>query len=66
VKNRVHIDLATDDFDADLGGLRGLGASVLSTGKTPDGKPSAVLSDPKARVSAWPEPCPHSVLVCAR
>ena len=43
----VHVDLVADDFDADLERLRGLGATVLSTDKTPDGKPSAVLSDPQ-------------------
>jgi len=46
-KNRVHVDLVADDFDAHLERLRSLGATVLSTDRTPDGKPSAVLVDPQ-------------------
>jgi predicted enzyme related to lactoylglutathione lyase len=46
-KNRVHVDLVADDFDAHLDRLRSLGATVLRTDQTPDGKPSAVLADPQ-------------------
>ena len=46
-KNRVHVDLEIDDFDRELDRLGGLGASVISTSESPDGRRSAVLGDPE-------------------
>ena len=46
-KNRVHVDLVSEDFQHELARLTALGATVLSTADTPSGKPSAVLADPQ-------------------
>ena len=48
VKNRMHLDVFADDFDADLTRLQGLGASVLvPTYIEPDGTTLTVLADPE-------------------
>ena len=46
-KNRTHVDLVAEDYADELERLKGLGASVLATNRTPDGKASAVLADPQ-------------------
>jgi len=46
-KNRAHIDLVADDYQAELDRLTGLGARLLRDNTTPDGRPSAVLADPQ-------------------
>jgi predicted enzyme related to lactoylglutathione lyase len=45
VKNRMHFDLATDDFDAELSRLTGLGASKLN--EVTGGLHYATLADPE-------------------
>jgi predicted enzyme related to lactoylglutathione lyase len=46
-KNRAHVDLATDDYDAELSRLLGLGATKVNDSAGPGGKRSAVLADPQ-------------------
>ena len=45
VKNRVHLDLVTGDFDAELGRLLGLGATKLN--EVDAGLHYATLADPE-------------------
>ena len=46
-KNRAHLDVIADDYQSDLNRITALGATILSTNCTPDGKPSSVLADPQ-------------------
>jgi predicted enzyme related to lactoylglutathione lyase len=46
VKNRVHLDLVTADFDAEIGRLTGLGATKLNEVKK-NGAHWATLADPE-------------------
>lgn len=46
-KNRAHVDLVAEDYASELERVKVLGASVLATNTTPEGKPSAVLADPE-------------------
>ena len=45
VKNRMHFDLITTDFDAEVGRLTGLGATKLN--EINDGRHWATLADPE-------------------
>ena len=40
-KNRAHIDLVADDYQAELDRLTGLGARLLRDNTTPDGRRAA-------------------------
>jgi predicted enzyme related to lactoylglutathione lyase len=46
VKNRLHLDLAPDDRDAEVARLEGLGARRVQVGQTPDNS-WVVLADPE-------------------
>lgn len=47
VKNRVHLDLRTTSYAADLATLQEVGALLLREDAGPDGRPYAVLTDPE-------------------
>ena len=47
VKNRMHLDLITTDFDAEVGRLTELGASKLNEVKKDSGAHWATLADPE-------------------
>jgi predicted enzyme related to lactoylglutathione lyase len=47
VKNRMHLDLITTDFDAEVGRLTGLGATKLNEVKKENGAHWATLADPE-------------------
>jgi predicted enzyme related to lactoylglutathione lyase len=47
VKNRVHLDLITTDFDAEVGRLTGLGATKLNEVKKDTGAHWVTLADPE-------------------
>ena len=47
-KNRMHLDVFSDDFDQHLDRLKGLGATVVTPEHTePDGMRLVVLADPE-------------------
>jgi predicted enzyme related to lactoylglutathione lyase len=46
VKNRLHLDLAPDDRDAEVARLEGLGARRVQVGQTPENS-WVVLADPE-------------------
>ena len=46
-KNRAHVDLSCDDYDAERGRLLGLGATEVRPSQGPGGKRSAVMADPQ-------------------
>jgi predicted enzyme related to lactoylglutathione lyase len=46
IKNRLHIDLAPDDRDAEVERLRGLGATLADVGQGPDVS-WVVMADPE-------------------
>ena len=46
-KNRAHVDLAADDYDAELSRLLALGATHVGASQGPGGRRSVVLADPQ-------------------
>lgn len=47
VKNRLHIDLAPDDRDAEVARLESLGATRIDVGQTTSDNTWVVLADPE-------------------
>ena len=57
VKNRMHIDIFSDDFDEDLVRIRALGATVVTPEhRESDGMRLVVLSDPEGNEFCLLEP----------
>jgi len=46
-KNRAHVDLSAEDYDAELSRLLALGATTIRGSDGPGGRRSAVLADPQ-------------------
>jgi len=55
IKNRLHLDLAPDDQDAEVERLVGLGATRVDVGQPPDA-PWVVLADPEGNEFCVLEP----------